>query len=218
MFKSNSIVYDINIICKVICTLFMLLSIILLKVPSVLVFLGIFFLGIGLEFRKISILSIIGILFSILATFYHSIFWLPKMILFITYLCLLKKITKAPELRYVLEVTLYKFQSKKVTFRILYMIYFFKQLRKNMRILDRLRDEYGMARDFFYLRFTFKKAWKKTKYEMKDLITMNDLRFYNYSKDRTYTEKPKWERWDTKYLLVHMLILIVFYAFGRNIW
>lgn len=218
MFKRNSIVYDINIICKVICTFLMMIAMILLKVPSVLVFLGIFFLGISLEFRKISIITMMGILLSILATFHPSIFWLPKIILFVTYLCLLKKITKASEMRYVLEVTLYKFQSKKITFRILYMIYFFKQLRKNMRILDRLRDEYGMVRDFFYMKFTLKKAWKKTKYEMKDLIMMNDLRFYNYSKNRAYTEKPKWEKWDTKYLLVHILVLIVFYICGRNIW
>ena len=84
-----------------------------------------------------------------------------------------------------------------------------------MRILDRLRDEYGMARDFFYTRFSLKKAWKKTKYEMKEMIVMNDLRFYNYSKQRTYTEKPKWERWDTKFLFVHIMLSTLLIVFGR---
>lgn len=84
-----------------------------------------------------------------------------------------------------------------------------------MRILDRLRDEYGMARDFFYIRFTLKKAWKKTKYEMKELITMNDLRFYNFSNKRTYVEKPRWESWDTKYLFVHIVLGVLFYIYGR---
>lgn len=215
MFKSNSIVYDINIICKVLSVLCMLVTFIILKSPVFLVFLGLFFLIISLEFKKTAILAMIGILLSILSTFMLVIFWIPKTILFITYLCLVKRITNAAEMRYALEVTLYKFQSKKITFHILYFIYFFKQLRKNMRILDRLRDEYGMARDFFYLRFTLKKAWRKTKYEMKELIMMNDLRFYNFSKKRTYVEKPHWESWDTKYLFIHITLGVLFYIYGR---
>ncbi len=215
MFKSNSIVYDINIICKVISILCMLVTFIILKSQVFLVFLGVFFLVIALEFKKTAILTMIGILLAILSTFIPAIFWIPKIILFITYLCLVKRITNAAEMRYALEVTLYKFQSKKITFHILYFIYFFKQLRKNMRILDRLRDEYGMARDFFYIRFTLKKAWKKTKYEMKELITMNDLRFYNFSNKRTYVEKPRWESWDTKYLFVHIVLGVLFYIYGR---
>lgn len=215
MFKSNSIVYDINIICKVISILCMLVTFIILKSQVFLVFLGVFFLVIALEFKKTAILTMIGILLAILSTFIPAIFWIPKIILFIAYLCLVKRITNAAEMRYALEVTLYKFQSKKVTFHILYFIYFFKQLRKNMRILDRLRDEYGMARDFFYIRFTLKKAWKKTKYEMKELITMNDLRFYNFSNKRTYVEKPRWESWDTKYLFVHIVLGVLFYIYGR---
>lgn len=215
MFKSNSIVYDINIICKVISILCMLVTFIILKSQVFLVFLGVFFLVIALEFKKTAILTMIGILLAILSTFIPAIFWIPKIILFIAYLCLVKRITNAAEMRYALEVTLYKFQSKKITFHILYFIYFFKQLRKNMRILDRLRDEYGMARDFFYIRFTLKKAWKKTKYEMKELITMNDLRFYNFSNKRTYVEKPRWESWDTKYLFVHIVLGVLFYIYGR---
>ena len=190
MFKENSIVYDMNIICKLICALLMLVTLIFIKIPTIIVFLGIFFLGIGLEFRKITVLNMVGVLIAILSTFYPSLLWVTKLLIYLSYLCLFKKITKASEFRYLLEVTLYKFQSKKITFRILYCIYFFKQLRKNIKILDRLRDEYGMARDFFYTRFSLKKSWKKTKYEMKELIIMNDLRFYNYSNKRTYTEKP----------------------------
>ena len=50
---------------------------------------------------------------------------------------------------------------------------------------------------------------------MKEFIMMNDLRFYNYSKERTYIEKITWERWDTKYLLFHILIFIVTFLLGR---
>lgn len=215
MFKENSIVYDMNIICKLICALLMLVTLIFIKVPTIIVFLGIFFLGIGLEFRKITVLNMVGVLIAILSTFYPSLLWVTKLLIYLSYLCLFKKITKASEFRYLLEVTLYKFQSKKITFRILYCIYFFKQLRKNIKILDRLRDEYGMARDFFYTRFSLKKSWKKTKYEMKELIIMNDLRFYNYSNKRTYTEKPRWERWDIKYLFFHIVLSTLLFIFGR---
>ncbi len=215
MFKSNSMIYDINIICKVLCILLMMLDIILLKNTTVLVFLGLILLGISLESKKISILVMIGILFSIASTFYTSIFGISKAIILIAYLCIIKKITNASEMRYLLEVTLYKFQSKRITFRTIYVIYFYKQFKKNMKILERLREEYGMARDFFYIGFTIKKAWKKTKYEMKEIITMNDLRFYNFSKQRSYIEKPRWESWDSKYLFIHLTITIVLLIYGR---
>lgn len=215
MFKTNSIFYDMNIISKIICIVIIGISFSLLRMPAYLVFFGLFLLIIAFEFKKTSIFAMIGILLSILATFYEKIFFIPKIILFIVYIYLVKKITKASELRYLLEKTLYKFQSKRITFKIIYIIYFFKQLQKNMRILDRLRDEYGMANDFFYFRFSLVKSWKKTRYEMKELITMNNLRFYNYSKQRTYVEKPTWEKWDTKYLLFHIAVLIFFVVYGR---
>lgn len=215
MFKSSSIVYDINIICKILSIILMITSLTLLKSPVFLVFIGLFFLVTTLEFKKISILAMIGTFLSILATFYSPILFFSKLILLLIYMCLVKKITSAAEMRYILEITLYKFQSKKITFYILYIIYFFKQLKKNVKILDRLRDEYGMVRDLFYIRYSLRKAWKKTKYEMRELIQMNNLRFYNFSKQRTYVEKPKWESWDTKYLLIHLVFTVLICIYGR---
>lgn len=215
MFKKDSIFYDINSICKMICVLILLIAFLLLKQPPFLVFIGIFLWVISLEFKKTSILSMVGILLSIVASFYPQFLWIPKILLFCIYLSLVKKLTNPTQLRYMLEVTLYKFQSKKITFHILYLIYFFRHIKENMKVLDRLREEYGMRKDLFYFCFSLKKAWKKSKYEMNDLITMNSIRFYNYSKKRTYVEKPTWERWDTKYLLFHIMIFIVIYMYGR---
>ncbi len=215
MFKSNSIIYDINILSKAISLILVIISLIALQQPTFLVAFGLITLIIAFPLKNTSVIAMIAILFAIAANFIEGILWLPKLILLLVYLLLVKKFTKTSELRYLLEVTLYKFQSKQITFKILNIIYFFKQLRKNINIFDRLRDEYGMAKDFFYIRFSFKKAWKKTRYEMKEFIMMNDLRFYNYSKERTYIEKITWERWDTKYLLFHILIFIVTFLLGR---
>ncbi len=215
MFKKDSIFYDINSICKMLCVFLFLLTLLLLKQPPFLVLIGIFLWVISLEFRKTNLATMIGILLAIGASFEPKILWIPKILFFCVYLSLVKKLTNPTQLRYMLEVTLYKFQSKKITFRILYMIYFFRHIKENMKVLDRLREEYGMRKDFFYFRFSLKKAWKKSKYEMEDLITMNTIRFYNYSKKRTYVEKPTWERWDTKYLLFHIMIFAVIYLYGR---
>lgn len=215
MFKSNSIIYDINIVSKAISLIIVVVSLIVLNQPTFLVALGLVSLVISFPFKNTSVISMIAVLFAIITNFVEGILWIPKVILLLVYLLLIKKFTKASELRYLLEVTLYKFQSKQITFKILNMIYFFKQLRRNINIFDRLRDEYGMAKDSFYIRFSFKKAWKKTKYEMKEFIMMNDLRFYSYSKERTYIEKTTWERWDTKYLLFHILILAITIVLGR---
>lgn len=215
MFKNNSIIYDINIVSKAISLIPVIVSLIVLHQPTFLVALGLISLVIAFPFKNTSVIAMITVLFAIIANFVEGILWIPKLILLLVYLLIVKKFTKASEFRYLLEVTLYKFQSKQITFKILNKIYFYKQLRKNINIFDRLRDEYGMAKDSFYIWFSFKKAWKKTKYEMKEFIMMNDLRFYSYSKERTYIEKITWESWDTKYLLFHILILAVTIVLGR---
>ena len=56
---------------------------------------------------------------------------------------------------------------------------------------------------------------EKTKAELKDLMEINKLRFYNYSKERTYIEKPTWESWDTNYIVSHLIILLLTLFYGR---
>ena len=87
-------------------------------------------------------------------------------------------------------------------------------MKKNYKVLGVLRNEYGIKKDWFYLKFSWKKAYHKTKYEMKEFLTMNNLRFYNYSSKRTYLDKPTWERWDTGYLLFHILLLAFIIIYG----
>lgn len=214
MFKRDSILHDVNIISKTISAVIALLGLIFLHSSALIVLISVVLFFLAHEFKILSKISVIGILFAVLATFFPQWLWIPKCLTFIIYLSLVKKITASQELRYALEVTLYKFQSKKITYHILYIIYFFRYLKKNMVLLDNLREDYGMDKDWFYIRFSLKKAYSKTKYELRDLMEINKLRFYNYSSSRTYIEKPTWEKWDTQYLLAHLVSFLFILIYG----
>ena len=214
MFNKDSILYQVNIISKFIGIILSLIGIIILKIPGFIVLISIVLLTLSISFKYTFRYSIISLIISIIASFFPQILWISKILIFINYLILIKKLTKAVDLRYILEVTLYKFQSKKITYKVLYLIYFFKYLKLNHKTLSKLRDEYGIKKDWFYFKFSWKKAYQKTKYEMSEFLIMNNLRFYNLSSKRTYLEKPTWERWDTLYVLFHILLLVFITIYG----
>ncbi|HIT21558.1 MAG TPA: hypothetical protein IAB56_01115 [Candidatus Scybalousia intestinigallinarum] len=214
MFKKDSLLYEVNIISKLISSLLVIISLLFLNSTALIVLVSVILCFLSLEFKFISKVGIIGVLLSILATFYPQFLGITKFIIFIEYIMLIKKVTDSSELRYILEVTLYKFQSKKITYHILYIIYFFRYLKKNMKLLDNLREDYAIEKDFFYIRFSLKKALAKTKHEIHDLMEINELRFYNYTSKRTYIERPTWEKWDTNYLLFHIAVLIFAIIYG----
>lgn len=214
MFNKDSILYQVNIISKFIGIILSLIGIVILKIPGFIVLISIVLLTLSISFKYTFRYSIISLIISIIASFFPQILWISKILIFINYLILIKKLTKAVDLRYILEVTLYKFQSKKITYKVLYFIYFFKYLKLNHKTLSKLRDEYGIKKDWFYFKFSWKKAYQKTKYEMSEFLIMNNLRFYNLSSKRTYLEKPTWERWDTLYVLFHMLLLVFITIYG----
>ena len=204
MFNKDSILYQVNIISKFISIFLALIGIIILKIPGFIVLIGVILLVLSISFKYTFRYSIFSLIIALLASFFPKILWISKTLIFINYLVLVRKLTKASDLRYILEVTLYKFQTRKITYRILYFIYFIKYMKKNYKVLGVLRNEYGIKKDWFYLKFSWKKAYHKTKYEMKEFLTMNNLRFYNYSS----------KRWDTGYLLFHILLLAFIIIYG----
>lgn len=218
MYSRDSILYQVNIISKFIGIILALIGIILLKIPGFIVLISFILLVLSVQYKYTFRYSIITLVITIIASFYPQILWISKILIFINYLILIKKLTSTSELRYILEVTLYKFQSKKITYRILYIIYFTKYLKDNHKTYIKLWNEYGLKKDSFYYKFTWKKAYHKTKHEMKEFITMNDLRFYNYSSSRTYLERPTWESWDSGYVLFHLLILLFIIIYGGLLW
>jgi len=215
MFSDNSILKEVNIINKVICFIIVLVSLVLCDDPVFMLFVDIFLLLITREYKKIFKVTVISAFFTILSVFYSQFLWITKVLMLIIYFMLLQRVTKAIELRYVLEYTLYRFKSKKITYRILYGIYFIKYYKDNLIRLFLLKDDYGLKFDFSLIKFILIKSFYKTKYQLTELMEINKLRFYNYYKDRSYIEKISWESWDVNYNIYHIIILLLTYFYGR---
>lgn len=215
MFNDNSILKEVNIINKVICFIFILVSLIICHDPVFLLFVGLFLMLITREYNYLFKTTIINIFFTILSIFFSQFLWISKIFILVTYFILLKRVTKAIELRYVLEYTLYRFQSKRITYRILYGIYFIKYYKDNIVRLFLLKDDYGLSYNFDLIKFIVVKSYYKTKNQLSELMEINKLRFYNYYKDRTYIEKISWESWDVNYIIYHIIILLLTVFYGR---
>lgn len=215
MFNENSIIKEVNIINKVVCYLLIIVCLFVCNESFFLLFVDLFLLLITRNYQKLFKINILNTILLVLCIFFSHFLWITKIITLIIYTVLLTRVTKAIELRYVLESTLYRFQSKKITYRILYMIYFIKYYINNIKKFLTLKDDYGIKINFEFIRFIFKKTYQKTKMELRSLMEINKLRFYNYSKDRTYIEKPTWESWDTNFLVSHLIIFLLTIFYGR---
>jgi len=215
MFSENSIIKEVNIINKFICYLLVVISLIVCSEPIFLLFVDLFLLLITKQYEKLFKTNVINTMFLVLSMFFPQLLWITKILTLVIYTVLIKKVTKAIELRYVLESTLYRFQSKRITYHILYIIYFIKGYKNNIKKLLVLKDDYGINLNFEFIKFIIQKSYQKTKIELKNLMMINKLRFYNYSKERTYVEKPTWESWDINYLVSHIIIFLFTTFYGR---
>lgn len=216
MFNKNSIIKEVNIINKLVCYLLILIALIICREPIFIVFVNLTLLIITRQYSKLFKTNLVIMFLSILSIFFPQILWITKIGILIIYTVLLKKVTQTVELRYVLESTLYRFQSKKITYKILYAIYFIKYFKKNIERMLVLKDDYSMPLNYKLIKFIIKHAYNKTKNQMEIFIEVNKLRFYNDSKNRTYIEKNEtWESWDTNYLIAHIIIILLTVFYGR---
>lgn len=215
MFNENSIINEVNVINKVICYLLVIICLFICNEPIFLLFVDIILLLITKQYLFLFKINVINTFFLVFNIFFSQFLWITKILTLIIYTILLKKVTKAVELRYVLESTLYRFQSKKITYHILYIIYFIKYYKNYLKHLFILKDDYGMKLNFEFTKFIIIKSYQKTKLVLDNLMEINKFRFYNYSKERTYIEKPTWESWDTNYLISHIIIFLLTVFYGR---
>lgn len=216
MFNKNSIIKEVNIINKLVCYLLILMALIICREPIFIVFVNLTLLIITRQYSKLFKTNLVIMFLSILSIFFPQILWITKIGILIIYTVLLKKVTQTVELRYVLESTLYRFQSKKITYKILYAIYFIKYFKTNIKRMLVLKDDYSMPLNYKLIKFIIKHAYSKTKNQMETFIEINKLRFYNDSKNRTYIEKKEtWESWDTNYLIAHIIIMLLTVFYGR---
>lgn len=215
MFKETSIIKEVNILNKCICYLMVIVSLFIIKDPVFLTFTYLIFLLLSKGYRRIFIVNILMTLFSLYTIIYPQYLWISKIFFLVLYTILLKNVTNIKDLRYILEVTLYKFKNKKITYNTFYIIYFLKNFKKNFNRLLSLSDDYKMKFNIKYLFFIIKESYNKAKLERKNFEEINKLRFYNYKTERTYIEKIVWESWDITYLLCYVIILLIVIFYGR---
>ena len=215
MFSDTSIIKEVNIINKTLCYLLVLIMLILGKSPVYILIVDIFFLLLTKTYKKLFITNIVLTVLVILNIFFPHFLWIIKLLFLVLYTMLLKKVTKLTELRYVIEVTLYRFKNKQITYKLFYTIYFLKNFNKNVKRMLVLRDDYLIPLNPKFLFFILKQSYLKAKASKKDFVAMNSMRFYNYSENRSYIEKITWESWDNTYLVSHIIILLLTYFYGR---
>ncbi len=215
MFNDNSIIKEVNIITKLLCYIIVFISLTICNDCIYLLFVNLFLLTITRQYNKLFKFNLISIFILLLCFYFKHLILIVKLLILVIYTILLKKVTKAVDFRYILESTLYRFNNKKITYHILYIIYFIRYYRKNIKNFSLLKDDYKIDFNFKFLVFIIKKAYKKTKLELEYLMETSKLRFYNFSNKRTYVEKVKWESWDTNYLVCHVIILLLTIFYGR---
>ena len=215
MFSETSIIKEVNIINKVICYLLVIMGLFLIKDPMFIVLTNVILLLLTKNHKNIFIYNIVTTSFSVLTLLTGRGLWFDKVLLLILYTILLSKVTKLRDLRYVLELTMYKFKQKKITYKLFYGIYFLKNYKKHFNKMMLLKDDYSMKLDIKFIWFILKQSFLKAKEEEYSFEDVNKIRFYNYSKDRTYIEKNTWESWDTTYLICYIIILTIVIIYGR---
>ena len=215
MFNDTSIIKEVNILNKVFCYILVLVMLIIGTDPIYVLIVDMFFLLLTKSFRKMFITNILLSILVILNIFYPHFLWIIKILFLVLYTLLLKKVTKLSELRYVIEVTLYHFKNKKITYKLFYCIYFIKSFNKNIKRMLVLKDDYLIKLSPKFLLFIIKESYLKAKASKKEFVVVNSMRFYNYSEKRTYIEKVTWESWDNTYLISHVIIFILTFFYGR---
>lgn len=215
MFSMDSMLREVNINGKVISYFLILIALLLVKSPLFLIFVNILLLLVTKGYHFLFGINMISLIITIIEIVFSQFLWITKTLILIIYTVLLKKITKTIELRYILENTLYRFQTKKITYKILYIIYFGKYFKNNLKRMLILKDDYHLDNNTKLIKFLIRQSYQKTKNNMQEFMQIYQLRFYNYSKNRTYIEKNNWESWDTNYVMLHIIFILLVCFYGR---
>ncbi len=211
MYNKESIIFDINMLTKIICYLLFIIFVFINK--NIYLFIIIESL-ILIETRKEKIstkFNLATILLLLLSLMFNKILIIPKLLIIVAYTYLLTKVINLKQLRYLIEVTFYKYKNNKLTKLFLKLIYYVRYINIYTEKYQKLRMEYGINLTPHYRKFAIKKAHKLTKMKIQELVKMNEIRFYNYYNKKTYMEKIKFEKLDYCYLFIHIIILVISY-------
>lgn len=209
MYSKGSNLKNINIISKFIGLLFTLSSIFIANNSYVFIICSILFILINKD-RKLSFILFILTLIN----YFIDITIIVKLLFIFTYLDMFINVINFNEIRYFLEELFYKRNNKTLYF-CLYLTYFIKNMKKNIKNLLDLNKSYGIKLDFDTFKFILKQGFLKSKLETSKIMMIYKYRFYNYTNKKTYYEKDEIDSYDFKYILVYVIIFLLIYIYGR---
>lgn len=209
MYSKGSNLKNINIISKFIGLFFTLSSILITNNSYVFIIFSIIFILINKE-RKLSlILTILSFI-----NYFYDITIIVKLLFIFTYLDMFINVINFNEFRYFLEELFYKRNSKTLHL-FLYMTYFCRNIKNNIKNMVNLIKSYGLNLDFDTFKFILKQAFQKSKIETSKIMMIYKYRFYNLTNKKTYYEKDEIDSYDFKYILMYVIIFLLIYIYGR---
>ena len=209
MYSKGSNLKNINIISKFIGLLFTLSSIFITNNCYVFIICSILFILINKD-RKLSIiLTVISLI-----NYFLDITFIVKLLFIFTYLDMFINVINFNEIRYFLEELFYKRNNKTLYF-CLYITYFIKNMKNNIKNLLDLNKSYGLKLDLDSYKFILKQGYLKSKLETNKIMMIYKYRIYNLTNKKTYYEKDEIDSYDFKYILVYVIIFLLIYIYGR---
>jgi len=209
MYSKGSNLKNINIISKFIGLLFTLSSIFITNNCYVFIIFSVLFILINKD-RKLSFILFIFTLIN----YFIDISVIVKLLFVLTYLDMFINVITFNEVRYFLEELFYKRNNKTLYF-FLYIIYFIKNMKNNIKKLFELNKSYGLKLDFDTFKFIMKQGYLKSKLETSKIMMIYKYRFYNLTNKKTYYEKDEIDSYDFKYILVYVIVFLLIYIYGR---
>lgn len=209
MYNKESVIFDINMITKLISyILFIILDIInnnifLFLLIEIIILIEARKEKWFLNFNKISVI------FFLICLFLPELLIIPKILIIVSYTYLLTKVVNINQLRYLIEISFYKYKNNKLTKLFLSIMYYFKYIKVYIKKYINIQKEHGFHYEYNHILYTIKKANQLASNKIKKLIQINEIRFYNYHNKKTYLEEIEFEFWDYIYLIIHFLLLII---------
>lgn len=215
MLRSQFYLYDVNSISKLIGLILFIAGITYIQEAWYLTIFHVVSFLLTEEYPYLRKMAIVGIGVGLVSILFPQLLWINKLICILLYLCFLIKITKLEQVKYFIETLFYQFQNSKITSFFVFILYFTKEMKKNYRRIENIRKSYGLEKNSEFFKRLWKQAFFQTKTDVKELMMIHKMRFYNTYPKRTYLEKEKWELWDVYYLMSHVLLLIFSTIIGR---
>ena len=209
MYSKGSNLKNINIISKFIGLFFTLSSIFIANNSYIFIICSILFILINKD-RKLSFILFI----TTIINYFYDITIIVKLLFTLTYLDMFINVITFNEIRYFLEELFYKRNNKTLYF-CLYIIYFIKNMKNNIKKLTNLNKSYGLKSNFDMFKFILKQGYLKSRLETSKTMMIYKYRFYNYTNKKTYYEKDEIDSYDFKYILVYVIIFLLIYIYGR---